>query len=241
MHPATQEWKRTCESGTPRVISTFYEAIAREMTDGQTPEDREEGDLYFNAINGADIAAEVKGGGSQNPLRIKWKQLEEHKKRSLVFPYEGHFIYFLFSYSPRSSKGPRGSNIRKNLIRDAVESGNGEGLLAERTRNLWIVPLPLIEWLRGDNQLTLSFMTRRGEDGRTFDVNRGMLRDLADQNRNLLPTPWNVREGMLDLLVSLPSKSPEDEPVVYPVSFPVTYFRDHQMPEIDFRHVQWQP
>ncbi len=238
-HPALKEWKKTRRSGTLLVASSFYEAIAREITDGEKPEDAAEGDLYFTTPSGIDIGGEVKGGGNNNSFRIKWDQLLRHKIRAQEFPYNGHFLYFFFSYANRQTRRSKGQATHRNLIRESVESGNGNEFLASHTRNLWIVPLPLIEWLRGDDQLTLSFPAQQEEaSGRAFHLGRRPLCELARQDRNLLPTPWNVREGHASIPLSLLDGQQNLEALS--VSFPVTYFRDHLMPEIDFRHVQWQ-
>ncbi len=240
-HPAEQQYKTTRNSGALQVVGSFYEAIARQMTRGKTPNDPKEGDLFFRGKDGASFGGDAKGGGYTHPFRLRWGQLLRYKELSQGFPYDG-FLYFLFSYSCRSSTGPRGQQVRQDLIRNAVLRGKGEQFLAGMTRRVWIVPLQLIELLRGDKELSLSLPFNE-EDGRelrpTVDIGRKTLRELALTPPDSLPLSLQVLRGKAELVLKVPNK--KGRILELPTSFSVVYFRHESLPEIKLRHVQWHP
>lgn len=142
-HPAFQRWADTRRTGTLEVVSSFYESATRALVGGETPIDKQDGDVVLPDYS---ALIEVKGATGSNVFPIRWRQFEELERRAEQFPFDGApGYYFLWSYCARESRNDvENPAHRRSLIRDKVVVGQGFEFLAERTRHLWIVPLSLI-------------------------------------------------------------------------------------------------
>ncbi|GMU74195.1 MAG: hypothetical protein AMXMBFR44_3930 [Candidatus Campbellbacteria bacterium] len=224
---AIEEWRATQESGTPSVVSSFYEGLARKMTGGVTA-GAEEGDVTV-WIGGTAIGVEVKGGSPNNAFRMREKQLEKHKLRAKMFPYDGHFFYFFFNYVTYEPQRTAKDGRRRCMLRRAVERGHGPEFLIDQTRHLWIVPVQLIEGILLFSP-TLRTNLVGGDTG--VRIKRQVLKDFAKRLRGAPHNKWGVRDGHADLL---PPRRRTRR-----ITFGVTMFLYPGMPELPLHGTTWK-
>ncbi len=223
---ATEEWRATQESGTPNVVSSFYESLTRKMTGGVVA-DYEDGDITV-WVGDTAVGVEVKGGSPNNAFRMRERQLEKHKVRKEEFPYDGHFFYFFFNYTTYESKRVAKDGRRRCMLRRAVERGHGPEFLINQTQHLWIVPIQLIEGILLFSP-TLKANLVGGDVG--VRIKRQVLKDFARRLRTKPHNAWNVRDGHADLL---PPRRRTRR-----ITFGITMFSYPGMPELPLQGVTW--
>ncbi len=227
-HPALAQWRRTRESNAPLVVSSFYESLTRALTGGRKPTSPEEGDVVLRDYSSV---FEAKGQGHSNPFRLKRNQFERYVRRIKTFPFEEdtQCYYLLFGYNAREGMATAKSvSTRRALLVDNILAGRGNVFLAERTSNLWVLPLPLVSSLFENGATPALIFPREHGVSLSHGINltRRKLRSLAEE----IPH----RRG-----VACVRHSPNGNGRVT-TRFRVTLFAHEGVPDPQLRHVLWQ-